>query len=1111
MKNRKILKNNRFLFLIGLNIIAFFLSSFCYGMNDIHVKQRNDAGNNIINFLAPENFGRISIDLSSQATYVKSLAKYPVTPDPSFDEWLQVALDPTVSPEINKIAYADFIKGKRLLESSNDLFIYPSFPSNDEDSNSEVNFNFEKCGASVCPNYIQFLEALNALQISMDISANSWTQLFRGIALTRIRALGLASDDFIAVQQNFKKMSLLDEAELANSFQDGISHWQYDKEYVAKTKMQLTCPKTPEKVREALGSDMGVCTLIFCGKWTGSEDKVTRQHVIAQTLNLALTKLYAKSTDEIKNDPFYSCALAVRDDEENIQQDISKSLLKFMKEVKLYNYFDIHFFKLEAFYLVSKDENNALALLKDNLFVLLKSTSRLDLALNYALDNNINSHEMLSQRLNILDIPENDRLILLQLKTASLQQYSAVESIANKLTKRLQLDLADNELLTANCITDKTDGCLSIILNKISLLGEEGFKKELIKELSKIFRSVELFLVNEGLTEQEENAFRQYQAATERLLEIQNLPSEIKTGINGWLKHNKVIKSTIERVITKITIALNLPPRLSQRFKESLFPLATQAAFNLLILKNSESGETIKNNIESSMPGIFSLLYDISDDHLNANNIVGIISKNSPLLMKQIFKNKLSKNNESLLDRSLNCLIYENKSLPCQESYLYIFKQVYEYYINGFKGDNPVMTKVFLGIGEDVIKRASLRISNNVDIWDAIKESIILSAPDFEKKSTIEKNLSNDEKNGLLILSMVLEITNNKASSIVLAEKLQNNIQVPISSINEIAFVTSAINLCYGKKGFIFSSDQVMKIQSPLMIGLLLATPCIVAHMSIADLDSSFNYLEKLDYGNKTLAANFATLNLQLDFFQKQLDYEHTTFLIEKIESFDGGGIRIFLPLSKNLKKVTSHIIYEDVEDAVNKNSGISAGIEFSHKSLYMKFYGTLNKNDSATATSIALMRSAARSKQWHVLYSLEKEMLKNIRMITKESEAEIVFWITHFSAAILISDNPPAQLKNIALEWAEQYRSYPSLTKGIRIELINGLVAKSFVLKGIQIKGLKYQQLVKFSSVLDLKPGITITDEVVINAVEKLFNKNLIKDINVTVTNGVLILSVFE
>ena len=1094
-----------------LEVITYFiLSNFCYGFEDINIKQINSSGKNIINFLNPIKFGRLSLPFISQPEYVKSLAIHPILPDPTFDEWLQASDDNTINYENNKIAYVGFLKGKRILESSNDLYIYPSLPS-DENGEKDINSeeNKKKCNSDVCPNYPQFLDSLDALQNSIQTSPNKWTQFFRGIVLTRIRAFKLASTDFVAAQQFFKKNNYLKEEVLANSFYEAISKWQSNKDYLVKGPFSsFTCPKTPEKIKESIGGDMGVCTLVFCGAWLGSENKIIRQQTILNTLDIALSKLLSKSKKQIQNDPIYSCAIAVNDDDDTIQLDISNKLLSFMKKVKIYNKFDEHFFKVEDFYLKSGNENQALMLLKDNISVLSNSYNPLELALKYTFDLKINSREALEHRLNILSLSEHDSAILLQLKVAGLLQNAAIKTIASKLLKRFQEDLTKNELLPANCIVNELLVCkINVIVNKILSSDFEELKQEIYR----IFRSFMYFITHEGITEQEANSFRQYQAAIEKLIEIQNIPNDLRIVISEWINKKSDLKNSLKIYITEVAKLLNLATDQNQRFKESAFSLATQMLFTILMELDPTASD-----YHPFVTLLSKISFNVNGDKTKIEETKRILSKQIPSMVNSFIENKLQKKASPLFDGVLKCIINQNTTLDCQKIYVNSFYALYASYIDTIKKDFPEIANVFLNMGAQANSQALTSLVKGVKFWDSMLNSTISILPKIEEAAESE-SLNDDEKRILWTLAMIFDISKYKAQSVILATKIQNNIKLPTTMVGEIAFVTSSINLCYLKQELNFEPNQVTKIQSPLMVGLLIATPCLVAKMPINELNNSFDYFNTLNFGNRKIVGFFALIALAWD----NLDFEHTKALINEAKYYDGEDIKYFIPSSNNLKFTIPYILPELMKsfsvgdnESSRKCEFVKFGVEHP-KSLYIKFYGSICNIDVKNTLSVAFIRSAARSREWAILKS---EFINSNTNIFK-SEIDAIYWRANFAGAILTSEHPPKYLKKIALELAHKYRSDPSLgnangilsssnLKKLRLELLNGLIYKPFILRKIILNG-KIENYDKLVSVLEGYIGVKINDNVIIRLTKRIFDEHLIKDAFVSIEDDIITINI--
>ena len=220
------------------------------------------------------------------------------------------------------------------------------------------------------------------------------------------------------------------------------------------------------------------------------------------------------------------------------------------------------------------------------------------------------------------------------------------------------------------------------------------------------------------------------------------MPSEIHTGISGWVKHLEVIKNKIEYFVAITSKYFNMSPELSQRFKESVFPLATQAVFTFLITKDTETGDAIAKKIDAFMPDFLPIFSNVFNKNTTTNKIGKTILNHTPHIIKQAFQNELNKKNTSLLETSLKCLINENKSLTCQQIYLNILLNIYEFYISSFKEDDSEITKILLNTGKYIKQRISTKISKNVDFWNAIKESAEASLPELEIAAT-NKKLSN--------------------------------------------------------------------------------------------------------------------------------------------------------------------------------------------------------------------------------------------------------------------------------------------------------------------------------------------------------------------------------
>ena len=140
------------------------------------------------------------------------------------------------------------------------------------------------------------MEAVDVLDGSFRALPNAWTRLYRAMAYVRMRAFDPGNDELAVAERELRRAGQTDAAEFAKGYRATALAWKAGRDDIfMRDRMQFTCPLTPNKTREALGQPLGMCTLLFCGRWTGYDDPDTRGKTILTVLDKTLDGLHGKS------------------------------------------------------------------------------------------------------------------------------------------------------------------------------------------------------------------------------------------------------------------------------------------------------------------------------------------------------------------------------------------------------------------------------------------------------------------------------------------------------------------------------------------------------------------------------------------------------------------------------------------------------------------------------------------------------------------------------------------------------------------------------------------------------------------------------------------------
>jgi len=138
------------------------------------------------------------LSFESRSSYFKSLSDNALIEDPSYLDWLlsTVGRIPK-NKDSAKRAYAEFIKGKALLDGNACTLAYPEVIIDGKDGND---------GGQRCDDrYEELLSAVDALESSLQTVQSGWSLLYRGIGHARLRAFGPALSDLESAKRVLSK------------------------------------------------------------------------------------------------------------------------------------------------------------------------------------------------------------------------------------------------------------------------------------------------------------------------------------------------------------------------------------------------------------------------------------------------------------------------------------------------------------------------------------------------------------------------------------------------------------------------------------------------------------------------------------------------------------------------------------------------------------------------------------------------------------------------------------------------------------------------------------------------------------------------------------------
>lgn len=342
---------------------------------------------------------------------------YPLIADPTLSEWAAPAPLAGLA-DADRLAYADFLEGKRRLELAKQL---PRHPQLEDDDTSRA------------------LQALLALDASIARRDAPWTRLYRGIALTRLRIFAKATPELTAGVQGLDAAGESGAALLGRRYLEALPAWNEAKDEVPPT-LGGTCGPAPAAPADQL------CAAVLCGPSASAADERPRAAVQAG-LDATLKALASASTNAVRSSNAFTCASQISAPE--LRREAMARLLPLAVRSGLENEAFLAFSGAESGLLRSGRKEEALAVFRTALPILKKRFGAPLLALHYATSPNLDENDVRA-RLALLDLPRNQERKLLRLSRASAQLDAALADLLVARREEWRQRTTGNRVLRAD-------------------------------------------------------------------------------------------------------------------------------------------------------------------------------------------------------------------------------------------------------------------------------------------------------------------------------------------------------------------------------------------------------------------------------------------------------------------------------------------------------------------------------------------------------------------------------------------------------------------------------------------------------------------------------------
>lgn len=1046
-------------------------------------------GDNIVTFDQLDPKFKLTF-ASKTTTYTGPLASFYQLDNPSLRDWLKATLSGRKSAKRQSgseidLAYAQFLKGKGILEQNPCIALRPVTSPDPFESNAE--------SQPTCQSFESLMEAAEALNDSLRALPNAWTRLYQGMAHIRMRAFDLGRDELAVAEKELRHAGQVGAADFAKGYRTTAQAWKAGGDDIfMRDGTKFTCPTTPDKPIETLGQPLSMCTLLFCGRWTGYEESNTRSQTILAVLDKTLDGLHGMGGRRIAANWGFQCAMRIKDEKPEIQDRIDVALLGFAQRERYYeNLADVHL-RLFKRLLVSGRTNDALLRLSSDLPLLRSQLSVSELALSYVTNRAIDD-SLLARLLVILGFDQAQREPYLRLRQASKELQDSLEILSDGMTAYMRTASVDNRYLNFATLAQlSSEQGISVLKEKfIAAIKDPDTRKTLLAEIrSFLFATGKYWLSAPKRHHELMASSERFREAFFILASSKESPPRLRRMADVWKSHQGEIKTAIGNLSTQLVLSGIAEPEVG-RFIEAI---GIYIPFNLMSdIQDAEDyrAELIFFQAAIDLTGI--LLDATRNNGKSTERLTDTFEK-----ILGIWTGDWSEIGKSIGEVIRVCEDNAPRTNLCRSATIGLSRSV---------------SRILLTLGGEWISRQVLDVLMNrvfqhmrmADVDEATLNRLFVQGVNSAISEALDNRLpitlSTNER---VFLEMLHGLISNR-SNVLMKDKA---IEPGRSLIDDIAFAIVSVSrpeFVQDRLGFI----ELQRIRHLVPMAFMLASPKVLASLPLEKIAPAYDHLALLggDHGNtyQSLAASLAIgFTKQDETVADQLGYARLQAIAAMITTPLPQGLRVQLPLKSGdpwplvigaIEPEPSSTVRNQIDFKISclKNSVYSC-------SAFVDIRFELTPEKMKQVIQPELIRLAAKENACDLLERTLDHLVVSANGNPRlEAMPDIVLRAYAVAAAeVLKRKDCSISISLHAQLWADHLRERHEIEPRDRIPLLRGMFTGQRRLDDIHFdlpKGFPSEQVGAVIAALGLAPGVELTDESLLLAAQRLAEARICRD----------------